>query len=90
MGMEGSGLASGQAGWHRQSWAMLPRSKAFEEGQAYRIGCAACWPFSSKPESRGPGELGACLATPKALMGQARKWEEMGVRVGSEENIASG
>lgn len=66
------------------------RLQACGEGQAYGIAQAACWPFPGKPESRGPGGLGACLVRPEALMGQPRKWEEMGVRVGSEENIVSG
>ena len=57
---------------------------------AHGIAGAACWPFLSKPESRGLGGLKVYLVRPEALMGQPRKWEEMAVRAGSEENIASG
>lgn len=39
---------------------------------------------------QSPGGLKVYLVRPEALMGQPRKWEEMVVRAGSEENIASG
>lgn len=83
--MEGSGLASSQAGWHRQG--RLPRPQACGEGQAYGIAWAVCWSFPRKPQSRGPEGLRACLVRPEALMGQLRKWEEMGVGVRRGENI---
>lgn len=36
--------------------------QAHGEGQAYVTAGAACWSFPSKPESRSPEDLGACLA----------------------------
>lgn len=83
MGMEGSGRASSQAGWHRQSWARLLRIKPLGRVKLTRL------PVGHSPASQSPEALGD-LEIPKALIGQPRKWEEMGVRVGREENIASG
>ena len=79
------------SGWVAQADPGRPlRLQAGGEGPAYGIAGAACWPFLSKLESRGLGGLKVYLVRPEALMGQPRKWEEMAVRAGSEEDIASG
>lgn len=66
---------SGQAGWRSKSQARPLRTQAYEEGLACGIAWAACWPFSSKPEPRGPGGL---PGETRALMGQPKWWAEMG------------